>query len=384
MKLSVRKIDKTDNFEVYIEAKTYFFQGTWFVYFSAIDPETGKMRRKRIYKGIEGNTYYEKERSAEKLAQFYTGKLAKGWNPWAIGKDVFFKHNKGIQINKLIDLYIKSRVLRHSSLNQYNSMNTIVTKWCKDQRINNCNQFTYSHAENFIKQLADRGKSASRRAGFISFMNSVFNFGLKKKLVFTNPFAELEKPKRNKKPALYINDNDAPHLTELLKQDKQLLMLCQWVYYCFIRPFAEMRMLQIRHINFSNQTITIPGDISKNKKTETLPIPVQMFNQLNDLKGIDPAFFIFGPGEKPGLSPVSKNHYQRRFKMLVEDTPYSRYTVYSFKHTGAIRLVKSGCSIKDIQMQMRHHSLDETDKYLRQMLATESDFLKNKFPELFF
>jgi integrase len=58
------------------------------------------------------------------------------------------------------------------------------------------------------------------------------------------------------------------------------------------------------------------------------------------------------------------------------------YKFYRWKHTGAMMANNSGMTVKDIQMQMRHHSLDETDKYLKKMKAVDSDYLKNDFPDL--
>ena len=39
------------------------------------------------------------------------------------------------------------------------------------------------------------------------------------------------------------------------------------------------------------------------------------------------------------------------------------YQMYSWKHTGAVAAVKAGIGVKELQIQLRHHSLDETDKY---------------------
>ena len=349
----------------------------WFIYFSARDPQTGKMRRKKIYKGIN-----HKKASAAKLCDFYNNKLAAGWNPWQDGKEAFI-NGAGVKIDKLCQMYNGSKVLRKSSINQYNSMNNIVTTWFTANRINNCNQITLHYCDLFIKSLYASKKSSSRIAGIISYLRSVFAYGLKNKLVYFNPWIELQKPKKYNKPANFINDNDLPELAFLIEStDKQLWLMCQFVYYCFIRPYSELRFAKIGWINFTGKCITIPEDYSKNKKTQTIPIPQPLFLKLDYLKSFPPDHYIFGKNNGPGIYNVSKNHYQQKFMDLVKDTRFKTYSVYSFKHTGAIKLVKAGCAIKDIQMQMRHHSLDETDKYLRQMLAVESDFLINKFPEI--
>jgi hypothetical protein len=44
--------------------------------------------------------------------------------------------------------------------------------------------------------------------------------------------------------------------------------------------------------------------------------------------------------------------------------------------------VKAGIGLKDLQMQMRHHSLDQLNEYLREMGVLESVTLKKNFPAL--
>ncbi|MCX6270509.1 MAG: hypothetical protein NTU44_04675 [Bacteroidetes bacterium] len=54
------------------------------------------------------------------------------------------------------------------------------------------------------------------------------------------------------------------------------------------------------------------------------------------------------------------------------------YKFYSLKHTGAVKAIKY-IPVKDLQMQLRHHSLDQVDAYLRQMKAVESEELRTPF-----
>lgn len=58
------------------------------------------------------------------------------------------------------------------------------------------------------------------------------------------------------------------------------------------------------------------------------------------------------------------------------------YTLYSWKHTGAIQAVKAGIGVKELQIQLRHHSLDMVNQYLRQMGVWDLGQLQEKFPGL--
>lgn len=60
----------------------------------------------------------------------------------------------------------------------------------------------------------------------------------------------------------------------------------------------------------------------------------------------------------------------------------NRFSLYSWKHTGAVRCVKSGMSLKSLQLQMRHHSLDQLNEYLRELGVLQMEDIKNDFPLL--
>ena len=49
---------------------------------------------------------------------------------------------------------------------------------------------------------------------------------------------------------------------------------------------------------------------------------------------------------------------------------------------GELRWLKAGVSVKELQMQLRHHSLDQVNAYLRQMGVMDMDNLVDRFPEI--
>ena len=71
------------------------------------------------------------------------------------------------------------------------------------------------------------------------------------------------------------------------------------------------------------------------------------------------------------------NHFDKIRKLI--NLPRD-YKLYSFKHTGNVMAVKAGIGLKELQMQNGHHSLDQLNAYLRQMIGTESEALRTKGP----
>jgi hypothetical protein len=92
-------------------------------------------------------------------------------------------------------------------------------------------------------------------------------------------------------------------------------------------------------------------------------------------------YFIISKKKQPDRDPVGKNYMWNHFEKIRKLINLPRdYKLYSFKHTGNVMAVKSGIGLKDLQMQNGHHSLDQLNEYLRQMIGTESESLRYRGP----
>jgi integrase len=184
------------------------------------------------------------------------------------------------------------------------------------------------------------------------------------------------------KPDLYFQKNQVKRLKYLIsKEHPALWRFVQFVYYCFIRPNSELRLLQVMHLMLDDQNIYIPGDISKNNKSQYVAIPECFLPELRVYEDQPPNAYLF-PSTVAEGEPVSYNYmYYHHSKFLKRAGFPKGYTLYSWKHTGAVHAAQAGVSLKDLQIQMRHHSLDQTDQYLRQMGVSQMTTL-NRFPEL--
>ncbi len=65
--------------------------------------------------------------------------------------------------------------------------------------------------------------------------------------------------------------------------------------------------------------------------------------------------------------------------LKLTDRPYD---LYGWKHTGVIALYQATKDVKLIQRQCRHSSLDQTDKYLRDLGLFLNDEQLSDFPAL--
>jgi integrase len=186
--------------------------------------------------------------------------------------------------------------------------------------------------------------------------------------------------KTNKTPARYFQKYQATKLlTTIDEKDPELGLFIRYIYYCFIRP-NELRQLTVGDILLEEMEIRIPGTISKNRKTQYIVIPAAFQNQLKSLYHKPPGVLLFS-SKNNDTKPVGKSVMYRRHQKFLKLLNFGvGYTLYSWKHTGAVAAAKAGISIKELQLQLRHHSLDETDKYLRQMGVKDLSQLSSKFP----
>ena len=163
--------------------------------------------------------------------------------------------------------------------------------------------------------------------------------------------------------------------------DSELWVFIQFMYYLFMRP-NEIRQLQVYNIQISRGLVFIDALKAKNKKDAYVTIPPVFLPTLKEvIKGKRSMEFIF-TGNQAG-KPISKNIMYERHKIYLERLDIrSGHSLYPWKHTGVIMAYTAGVDIKSLQRQLRHHSLEETDTYLRNLGLVQNTDILNKFPQI--
>lgn len=290
-------------------------------------------------------------------------------------------------IQEIKRLYVAIRYVSNSEKALYAQLEENKGKWAKET----CEEYRgilrkfcgYLNGEEITEQLLRRYmatirmeyKSASwnKHRHFIHSMMSGAGFP-------EYWWDTLSPMKVNSTPARYFQSYQATQLGEAIKEGHpQLWLYVQFMFYTFIRP-KELRKLKAGDVLLDAGEIRIPCDISKNDKTQYVAIPDEFLEELEFVREMPPGKLLF-PG-KDG-NELGKNTMRRRHKKFLIDLEFgTEYTLYSWKHTGAVALAMEGVSVKEIQMQMRHHSLDQTDEYLRQLGIRDVVHLREAFPNL--
>ena len=194
---------------------------------------------------------------------------------------------------------------------------------------------------------------------------------------------EIKKRKAFCVPAQYFTESQRTFLIGVLKKEKpDLWFAVQFVYYCFIRPRSELTFLKVGDIILEDRRILIPAKVAKNGKQEYVAIPDAFFPIVErKVAGRNPNEYLF-PGRWDGK--IGLNTYGKQHRLLLQKLGFDsdRYKLYSWKHTGAVAAVRAGINLKDLQIQLRHHSLDQVDAYLRQLGVADLGNLQKKFPSI--
>ena len=358
----------------------------WYVEYSLRDPQTGEMKRFRHYEGFaELATESARRAHAEKVISTIKNKLNSGEDPFAENHVTYQdelmyqamvnrwgNNSKGavsIRVHISEFLQLKKAELAHSSYQTYCSKLRIFCEWVEAGCLANKNVRVISeeHIHNFFYHIVGTGHVSRRTVlKYKQLLHTFFDYLLHKKLVVANPVTNI------------------PNLGEK-RDDPQLLLLCQLEYYCAIRP-KECLYLQIRDINLETASITIRQDISKNGLTETVNMPRQLYEVLDDLLKIGnypEDWYLFSRDGQPGKHRLGKNTFRYRFDRIRDKLGLSkRYKLYSFKHTGGVKLVNAGVNTWEIQKHFRHKSITTTERYLQKRFGVKSSLIQEDFPDM--
>ncbi|WP_293681382.1 MULTISPECIES: site-specific integrase [unclassified Spirosoma] len=225
--------------------------------------------------------------------------------------------------------------------------------------------------------------------------NSSRNSMIARLKVACNFFAEPGRERYSVSPARHIKDfpsSSEMHepftdleadqvFSEIRKrQDWQLLLFVYFVHYTFARPGQEVRLLRVKDLRDRSVVYRAKYNKTDITKTPTIPKPLEQLIEQLSIRNYDPDFYIFGKGGKPGLTVISMSAlYSRHARILRDLKIVGKHTLYSWKHTGNIKLFRADVNLKAIQQQNGHSNLRSTEVYLRKL----GTFIDNDIYEKF-
>jgi len=395
------------NKKLVVMPKLYYAGGDvtkqWFAHYRVRNPKTDNMVRYKVYVSNTFESYTTRMNEANRVVQELTAKLAAGWNPLIDDKVIFADNLKYSAVDKKYkDAKRRNITMRMHVTDFLNGIRHTVrnTTWETYQsKFRQFVQFVEEYAAdgvdivavneqvigNFYTHLRTQKKVSNSTINYYTdLLNRFYVHLIELGKVQVNPVAHVKKlPEQVRVPKFFSDAMIASIKQYAMQHDAQLWLMIQFLFFCYIRP-KELRFLQLKHINFHNTTITVSGDISKNGKTQTVQMPRVLYNQLVERgwNKMPEEYYCFSVLKVPGVKHVSKNYFWNHFDTIRKELNIPQgYWLYYWKHTGAIRFKKRGGDVRELQTQLRHHSLEEVQKYLEALTGIESQFILDS-PEL--
>ena len=221
---------------------------------------------------------------------------------------------------------------------------------------------TYSTVDEAFARWYNQAYNPSYSVAARTLINRAIKQGVR---TAPTPFADVDIIS-DPEPATLVPVELQPELLNRLRdRDYKVYVMCRIQYYTFIRPEEQVR-LSLSDINLSERYIRIPGAKSKGKTTERVVIPEQLAPVLVEWLA-NKKHFLFEKtdGSHYKSHGIFRKHHQEIVAEM--DTLPAGVELYSWKHCGVVAAVKAGIPLRELQMQLRHKSLDQMLAYLRQM-----------------
>jgi integrase len=380
-------------------------RGKSFVEYRCFNPKTGVIERFRIYKGLQIKEMSELMKTADSIIDYYTKKLTSGWRPWDKQKYIYTdeieysqvkshwgankKDSNHLRKNMSDFLLEEKKKLSAKSYQSYNSKIRLFCQYLENKGLYDIRPFeiTNGMVKEFFDYLIDERKLDRITINkYRQNLGMMFKYFLKRKIVDIIPMEDLPVGKKTKDlSARPMMDRDMLKFIEYVAaKDEQMFLASLFQFFLCCRPGTELRLMKLEDIDWSMQVIYIRFDTGKTgARRITMPDALlEICNNFN-LQGYPREFYIFGKNGKPGKETVSKNHFTRRFAQYRDALGLSSmYKFYSFKHTGAGKLLESGATIVEVKSHLGHTSVESTIRYIHRHFGEKSQKVLDFRPEI--
>ncbi|MFZ4523823.1 MAG: tyrosine-type recombinase/integrase [Bacteroidales bacterium] len=353
----------------------------WYVFYAFASPETGKFQRFRLSISDRILTASGRREKAHEIIKSINQKLNQGFNPFAHQEKKYTSIT--IALNYALD--VKKEVTRKRTYFTYRYLVVSLLKWLGTKKLENMaiENFNYYHAQEFMDYSKSVLKLSNNTCNYRTMhLKSMFTLLIKREWILINPFDKIDRLQVEEPEIVSFSTNDLVTMQRYLPEWNYDLYVCAClIFYCFIRPQEIMR-LKVEYFQLSTRSIIIPGTVSKNKKHEMVQIPDALMPVLRRLDLNFPGdYFVFTRHLKRSqkeAAPTRMAGYWREFA----DHYGIKKNIYSLKHTGVGLAIENGINLRDLQLQLRHWSLEMTQVYLDKFKRRPSEKLARDFPDL--
>jgi len=166
-------------------------------------------------------------------------------------------------------------------------------------------------------------------------------------------------------------------LKDLKRHNYNLYLCCLITYGCLLRPHQEIRLLKWSDIDLNKGFISLSGDRNKSGRNRIVPIPSYVKEELLKLEPESSGYLFSNNG-----NAFSRDYFSILWKRYKAKTKkdLKGITLYSFRHTSAVRVFEKTGSLLKLQQVMGHSDMKVSLTYLRGLEVRQLDV--EDLPEL--
>lgn len=353
----------------------------WYVEYQVYNVQTESLERRKKYGGINHyNTIDERMTAARNLKAAIDAELEKGGTIGSVKT-----RNRELKDQTITDALqfafdIKKQHTRETNWKYYKTIMKVFPVWLEKNgykrfKISSLRpDIMHDYFDHLTETVINSNKTFNN---YLTYFNALFRIIQKRdRSIFPYEIPthglEFREYETNKHHA-YTKDQ----LRKVKKECGELGFIDLWhfiqfIYYTLARP-NEIRQLQVKHIELSEDRIYIPGDIAKGKAGGYVDIygPFRQVLEERNLNDYPSDYYIFSTDGKPGDTILYDRYFWKQHAKVLKSTRLDqlsrKFDLYAYKHSGTINLYMSGVDLLDIQRQCRHKSPEQTMKYLREL-----------------
>lgn len=370
--------------------------------FYAFDRQVGRLRRKRIKLNHLGKRWFIRRREREICSRFLA-LLAQGWSPWGNDcPDAAAVPTRFSQSHPTIEtVSLKTALRRYQDYVETEVDREVLSKATRRTYLSYISKLREAMPSDIpvadiatadlvavVDKMKAKGMAPKSCNTFIGWLKTVFGWMLERGLVADNPALPIKTEtlaRQQGRPTM--TDTERETLFARLRQQGHLeyLLACLMEYYTYIRP-NELYRVKVRYINLAEQTVTIPAEISKNKKTAKVTLPTVVVGLMRELDidrhpGDD---YLFGKGMKCGPVMGNSKQFGRFWERHVAckggiypELEKRGIVFYSLKNSGITDMLQRGVPSAVVRDQARHQDISTTEIYGRSSSLKAPDGLKD-------
>ena len=350
-------------------------KGHYFVYFWYCNKRYRYANSSCLGLSVYPNLLSHKDRAqeAENLRLEFFRAISDGWRPETVEK----KKETVFLVDVAKEVLSKKLSLEYSQSYKKDLVRTekVWTEYLNSNGLSKLkvNELTVELLSEFVRTKASSARSMHNVKRNIS---ALLKDELESNGVVLN-FSRIKLPKTPQqlhKPLLDIG----VLLSDVRAFNGNLHLCCLMTYTMLLRPHREVRCLSFGDFNSDFSQVSLSGSKVKSKRNRVVPVPevvrVEVFKRFTGNRKDN----VFTLTEEPYNRDYFKtlwSRYKRQSSLLERDQ-----TLYSFRHTGAIKVFEKTGSLLKLQQVMGHSDMKVSLTYLRGLEVKQLDV--EDLPEL--